>query len=383
MQNSDLSGHVFLKKLKEQGYDRTLHYNMLIDQLDQKARIKGIPLNGQFELTPLCNFDCKMCYSHLSKDLMCNELLLTVDQWKKIVDEAYSAGLMRVTLTGGECLTYPGFKELYLYLHSYGCEIRVLTNGTLLDDSWIAFFRDHPPALIQISLYGGNDDVYERVTGRRMFSVVSANIHRVIDAGLPVTLAVTPSKYMGKDIFDTIRTAHAFGIQYAMPTFLIDPKEETGRSGEDHEMDLDTYVEACKLKYELDGKEPGSIDAELLPPPGGPYHDCGLLGLDCGGGRSTFDIDWNGAMYICNYFRSVVCYPLTEGFLPSWNKLHQVAVSWNRVPECIECPYEPLCTRCEIRKSNFGKNGKQTPMLQCNQIKRLVQNGVYIIQDHL
>ena len=114
--------------------------------------------------------------------------LLTVDQWKQLMHEAWEAGMVRVNLTGGECLSYPGFKELYLYLHSLGCEIRVLTNGVLLDDGWIAFFKAHPPIHIQISLYGGDEDTYERVTGHRKFSVVSANIRRLIEADLPVTL---------------------------------------------------------------------------------------------------------------------------------------------------------------------------------------------------
>ena len=65
---------------------------------------------------------------------MHNKSLLTVGQWKQIINEAYAAGMIRINLTGGECLTYPGSEELYLYLHGLGCELRVLINGVLLDD---------------------------------------------------------------------------------------------------------------------------------------------------------------------------------------------------------------------------------------------------------
>ena len=30
--------------------------------LFQKAGIQKIPLSGTFELSPICNFDCRMCY---------------------------------------------------------------------------------------------------------------------------------------------------------------------------------------------------------------------------------------------------------------------------------------------------------------------------------
>ena len=34
--------------------------------LHAKACRSGTPLAGNFELTPRCNFECRMCYVHLS-----------------------------------------------------------------------------------------------------------------------------------------------------------------------------------------------------------------------------------------------------------------------------------------------------------------------------
>lgn len=377
-----LSGHGFLKRLAGQGDKSAQYFETLYTHLDRKARSRGIPLNGQFELTPLCNLDCRMCYTHLTKEQMRGRPLLTVDQWKRLTDEAYTAGMVRVNLTGGECLTYPGFEELYLHLHSLGCEIRVLTNGTLIDDRWIRFFRDHPPILIQVSLYGGDEDTYERVTGRRMFSAVSASIRRLIEADFPVALAVTPSRYMRGGLAGTVCTAFSFGVPVGIAPALFDPKEETGRSGQDDELTLDEYVEVLRLRNELEGKPNASIDPSQLPPPGGPHHECSVFGLNCGGGLSCFDIDWDGTMHICNTYRSVVSYPLGEGFLPAWEKLHRIAASWPRVPECAECPYEQVCTNCEVRKASFGGPGKQ-PLELCERTRYLVQHGVYTISECL
>jgi radical SAM protein with 4Fe4S-binding SPASM domain len=249
-----------------------------------------------------------------------------------------------------------------------------------MNERWVNFFKAHPPILIQVSLYGGNEDTYERVTGHRMFSTVLANIHRLIDADLPVTIAVTPSKYMGEKTMETVHVAHSFGIPFSIAPALFDPKEETGRSGQNHELSLDDYVEVFRLRNKLEGKENRSIDPSLLPLPGGSQHECTMFGLNCGGGMSCFDIDWDGTMHVCNTYRSVVSYPLTDGFLASWNRIHQVAANWPRVPECIECPYEQVCTNCEIKKSAFRGPGKQ-PLELCERIKYLVSHGVYTISD--
>ena len=55
-----------LELLAEQNVSKA-EYQIHVDRfLDFKARSLGIPLHGHFELTPLCNLDCKMCYIHLS-----------------------------------------------------------------------------------------------------------------------------------------------------------------------------------------------------------------------------------------------------------------------------------------------------------------------------
>ena len=154
------SGIEFLENLRRQNGKERQTFDAFSSYLVQKARERGVPLYGEFELTPFCNLDCKMCYVHLNKDQTHGRSLLTVEQWKELIDQAYKAGMINATLTGGECLTYPGFKELFLYLHSLGCEVSVFTNGVLLDQEWVDFFKAHMPAEIQIYLSEGN-----RLTG--------------------------------------------------------------------------------------------------------------------------------------------------------------------------------------------------------------------------
>lgn len=43
-------------------------WKSLSQDLWLKARRECIPINGLFELTPLCNFRCRMCYVRLDPD---------------------------------------------------------------------------------------------------------------------------------------------------------------------------------------------------------------------------------------------------------------------------------------------------------------------------
>ena len=364
----------FLERLSRQNASQEPTFSSLMDYIEAKARRQGIPLNGQFELTPLCNFDCKMCYAHLTVEQLHGRKPLTAAQWKPLMHEAWEAGMMNVNLTGGECLIYPGFEEIYRYLMELGCQLTVLTNAEFLDEKWIRFFKAYPPRLIQISLYGGDEDTYERVTGHRKFSVVYENIRRAVAAELPVSIAITPSRYFGEGIFDTLRAASALGVHYAISDRLTDPKEETGRSGQNHDLGVEDYARIYRFRNELNGVNNAEIAPEKLPPPGGPHREWRGCGLTCKDGISAFTVEWDGRLYACGSIRDIWARPLEEGFLAAWNSVHERALAWPPIPACIECPYRAVCTNCAAEKVKFAAPGKQ-PLPLCERTRYLVQRG--------
>ncbi len=370
----------FLEELRNENGNRIWSLKSFNRYLDLKAREMGVPLTGQFELTPLCNLNCKMCYVHLDSDQMKGQTLLPVDTWKTIMHQAWEAGMVHVTLSGGECLTYPGFDELYLYLQDLGCDITILTNGFLLDEKRISFFRQHKPAMIQISLYGWNDDVYERVTGKRAFTTVAENIRKAIDAGFYIKLAVSPSKYLGEDVLETIRAAKCLTTEVLINSTMFPPREETGRSEQQDNVSMDLIVRIFRLMRELDGLETKEIDSKVLPPAGGPSHECNQCGLLCGGGRSGFVVDWKGNLLPCNGLEMVRAPILKDGFKEAWRKIHQKVTNWPRVPECQGCVYFNVCHRCTGIMSLYAEPGKQ-PVKMCEQIRYLVQHGTMYIPE--
>ena len=374
------NGFEFLEELRQRNGKQTQTYRSMSRYLDIKAREKGVPICGQFELTPLCNFSCKMCYVHLNADQLAGQHIMTVVEWKDMMHQAWEEGMVHVTLTGGECLAYPGFDDLFLYLHDLGCDVSVLTNGYLLDDKRIEFFLQHKPAMIQVTLYGWNDDVYERVTGRRAFTTVEENARKAVSAGLPVSISITPNQFLGEDVMETVRTGTSITKAFTVNSSVFTPRAETGRSNQQVDSDIDQYIRIYKLLNEINGRETKEIAPEKLPPVGGPSHECDGCGLRCGGGRSGFVVNWKGELTPCNRLDLIRAYPLKDGFKKAWAKLNKEANNWPRVPECEGCVYRWVCNTCAANMLKYAEPGKQ-PTKLCERTKYFVQNGVSHIPE--
>ena len=78
----------------------------LTEKLYQKAAKEKIPLNGTFELSPVCNFACRMCYVRKTvKEVEAqSHRMLTLEQWISLAEQARKEGMLYLLLTGGEPL---------------------------------------------------------------------------------------------------------------------------------------------------------------------------------------------------------------------------------------------------------------------------------------
>ena len=68
---------------------------MLTEYLHRKASITKTPISGTFELSPLCNMDCKMCYIKMSKEKQESiARLRTNEEWLNLAKEARNEGML-------------------------------------------------------------------------------------------------------------------------------------------------------------------------------------------------------------------------------------------------------------------------------------------------
>ena len=359
---------VLLADLDKKGVTDFRRYQAVRNYMNFRAREKDIPVSGVFELTPLCNLDCKMCYVHLEKSQLRNAELLSSEKWKEIISQAVSNGMMYAKLTGGECLTYPKFKEIYLYLRNLGVETSILSNGVLMDEQTVEFLKENPPSRIQITLYGASEDAYESVTGHRVFSKTLNNIKNIIQSNI----AITPNSFMN-DGEKIVRLVHSLGLPITINRGLMSPREGTGRKKLD--ADIDTYVSMFRLKNELQGISPvENCDDEGLPS----YisdSENSPKGVTCGAGRSTFSISWCGEMRPCNTFPLIVENVLELGFSEAWKRISSQVKEYPLPIECEGCKHKQLCKHCVAEHFSGAPAGHANPAI-CEWMHRMAAEGL-------
>lgn len=341
------------------------HQNPIIVQLKEQAQKLGTPLYGAFELTSKCNLDCKMCYIHTAGSQQFKDV--SFDALKQIFDAAYDNGMMFALLTGGECLLRKDFCKIYSYLYDKGVIMSINTNAALFTNNIIDFLVSKPPERIQISLYGSSDEAYERVTGKKAFHTVAQSIDMLLEADLPVDIAVTPSIYMYEDFPNILQYIKSRKLPYNIAPFLISPREQTENSGE---LSFEQRIELLKIQREIKGKP--ITEKRETAPEAGCHSDCdtSVFGMPCNAGTIRFVIDSKGFMIPCMSIPEIRINALENDFTVCWDYIHGKMAEVKQPPECSDCFYKTSCAHCPIHRYDGLFSGHcNTKLCEFNQMK--------------
>lgn len=338
---------------------KTINYNKFIGKALKKGRENNTPISGNFELTPMCNLDCKMCYIHLNEPSV-RDRMLSGDQWIDLMGQAIEHGMMIALLTGGEAMTHPDFRKIYMYLISQGIHVRVKTNGILLDKNMIELFTEYPPYIVDVSLYGCDGESYKAVTGHDVFETVTTNIRAAIKAGLHVQLMITPSAYMLPWVDRIMEYAKTFGVEdVEVNTVLTEANPDTGRRMEDFGLSLEENARIHRKQWEMFPRTPMTQteeEAELMGEI--PQDEPNILpkGLYCNGGRTVFAINWDGTMGPClNFPRDVICVDAKKiGFDAAWREVNRGMRDYEVPEECHTCSHNTKCLYCPTRHKSVA-----------------------------
>ncbi|MBR4888079.1 MAG: radical SAM protein [Clostridia bacterium] len=330
----------------------------LTDFIFSKASRARVPLSGTFELSPVCNFACRMCYVRKTPAEVAASPrgLLSKEHWLQIAEEARDAGMLYLLLTGGEPLLWPGFWDLYEALVRMGILVSINTNGSLIGDEAVARFKELPPRRINITLYGANDATYERLCGaKNVFSRVDEAITKLQQAGITVKLngSLTPENV--EDVDAMIAYAQEKKLIYEIATYMFPPIRRDPSATGVNERFAPQESAACRLHcYRLQAGEERyqsylkSIREGSIPPPGLDESCTDPLDgtIRCRAGKASFWITWDGWLTPCGLLPEPKADLLAQNFTAAWKTLTGVCDGIVTSGLCAQCENQQLCHPC-------------------------------------
>lgn len=351
---------------------------VVTEYLYRKSAAAGVPISGTFELTPVCNMDCKMCYVRLTKQQQeARGALMDGAQWLALAQQARDEGLLYLLVTGGEPFLHPQIRQILTGLHKMGFVLTINTNGTLIDEETVAWLRQAPPSRINISLYGASDATYEALCGNpKGFTQVKKAISLLKQAGIQVKLNISATAHNAADLPAMVEYAKAEGLTVQIATYMFPPlRRDPNLVGENQRF---TPQEAAwytaYADYLIHGKEDFLSQTRRLQCPGDPGDDCGQLGegIRCRAGKCSFWVTWQGDLLPCGMMPPEGApNVLSQDFRQCWQQLRQRSSQIRLPAKCTDCPLKEPCRACAAMSVTETGSYDKVPAYRCQMAQAL------------
>ena len=212
---------------QEQTVERTtqekLPYSISNAEQLYTEKVGGIT-SVMFELTYRCSEKCIHCYNEGATrndeevSTRGDREELTFNDYKRIVDELYDQGLMKVCLTGGDPFSKSFAWDLIDYLYNKGVAFDVFTNGQAMVND-VERLANYYPRVVGVSIYSGIAEVHDYITRIKGSWEKSIAVVRQLSAlGVPMNLKCCVMRPNVKSYYLVADIAKQYG---AVPQFEV------------------------------------------------------------------------------------------------------------------------------------------------------------------
>ena len=356
---------------------------MVSDYLYAKASRNKIPLNGTFELSPVCNFACRMCYIRKTPAQLHREgkELIPWQDWLALAHQCREAGTLFLLLTGGEPFLYPGFRQLYRALHDMGFILYINTNGTLIDEETVRWLKEAAPARLNITLYGASPETYQRICGHADGFEKAMNAIRMLKAAkIPVVINASMIPENECDLEKILSIGKELGIHVRMSTYMFPPVRRERESADSRftpEQAAEMFLRRCRCQFSPEGYERmrrDKLEKREEHRENGDDWGTDAEFMRCRAGRSSFWINWEGKMTACGMLDfPLVVYPFRENFRDGWLRLTNAVRSTPVLRGCAGCDMRDSCNPCVATiHAETGTTDEKAPYL-CRMSERIYE----------
>lgn len=347
------------------------------ERLVAKATLANIPIGGTFELTPLCNMNCDMCFIRLSKDEMNNiGRLRTADEWLEIARQMRKAGTLFVLLTGGEPLLYPEFKKLYRGLKDLGMIITINTNGTLITEEIARILGEDKPRRVNITLYGASNVTYSNLCHNpHGFDQTIKGIELLMKYHVDIKLNSSIVPENQHEVQQLQDIADKYHLYMKMDTYMYPGSRE--RLCKFKQNTRLTAKQAAKKCIEIHQRQMSTDEFKQYKKEMLAY--CNVEGisdkktLNCRAGKSAFWITWYGQMTSCIFLKHIGLDVFEHGFDKCWQYLVEKYKDISLPKSCLSCNKREVCQVCGASVYTETKTMDSKPEYLCEYTNEILK----------
>lgn len=348
-------------------------------RLVERANAHKVPIGGTLELLPLCNMDCEMCYVRLNPGEMEKQgRLRSAKEWLELGEQMQKAGVLFLTLTGGEPLLYTDFRPVYEGLLRMGMIVTINTNGTLITEEWTRYFAAHPPRRINITLYGSNAEVYDSLCHYRDgYEKALSGIRLLKNAGIAVKVNGSLVRTNSQDQERIPAIARELEAAVHVDTYMLPAVRERERDF-CREVRL-SPEEAAKARVQLKKAELESeafdryvreiLDTVAATEPGKeePYQ------VFCRAGLSSFAVNWQGMLQPCIMLDRCQIPVFEVGFEEAFRQAAAYMQQLYLSSKCSVCKLRKVCETCGACALYETGSYEGVPEYMCAYIQKMVE----------
>lgn len=206
---------------------------------------------------------------------------------------------------------------------------------------------------MNITLYGGCNETYERLCGRPMYDRVVHNIRALKALGIGVKLNASMTPYNVDDMDAIYAIATELGTPVQMASYMFPPvrrdERATGRN------DRFTFQEAaaCSVRWdrlrfsdEVFCQRAEAMRAGIRAPESEVCDGTPGEKMACRAGRSSFWINWRGVMTPCGMMVQPDVSVPELGFARAWEETKAATARILLPSACTQCEYKHMCHAC-------------------------------------
>jgi radical SAM protein with 4Fe4S-binding SPASM domain len=310
----------------------------VLEEITAKALRLNVPLAVQLDITYRCNERCVHCYldHHDHGEMATAEIL-------RLIDEMADAGVLTLTLSGGEIFLRKDFFEIVEHARRLTFCVKLKTNALLIGEREAARLRDLAVQEIQVSIYSHRADVHDAIT------LVPGSLERSLSAirflkahDLKVVMANVLMRQNMADYTAVQELAEEIGVE-----FTLDPTITPMMDGNRSILSLGADADGLRDVFR-DSTVVGDVDEFCAIP-----SDTGEVNLDsrpCSAGHTTCYVSPYGDVFPCVQFPLPTGNVRRERFVDIWRHSSQMnevrSIRLKDLPTCSSCSHAGSCTRC-------------------------------------